>query len=81
MQGKSAKRPANVGAPNQLRLHVVLYTVVYMFTLACSNECLLSVAYITASSSIYIDGVVAVRPARPIMLLLPSLLQLITELQ
>ena len=32
-----------------------------MFTLASSNECFLSVAYITASSSIYIDGVVAAR--------------------
>jgi hypothetical protein len=53
-----------------------------MFTLASSNECFLSVAYITGSSSIYIDGVVAARPARPIVwLLLPSLLQLLTELQ
>ena len=56
--------------------------MIYMFVLACSNECLLSVAYITASSSIYIDGVVVVGPAWPIMLLLPSLLlQLIAELQ
>jgi len=45
-----------------------------MFTLASSNECFLSVAFITASSTIYIDGIVAVHPARLIMwLLLPSL--------
>jgi len=56
--------------------------MIYMFTLACSNEFLLSVAYITASSTLYIDGVLAARPARPIVwLLLPSVLQLITELQ
>jgi len=53
-----------------------------MFTLAFSNECSFSVAYITASSTLYIDGVLAARPARPIVwLLLPSVLQLITELQ
>jgi hypothetical protein len=54
-----------------------------MFTLASSNECSFSVAYITASSStIYINGVVATRPARLIVyLLLHSVLQLITELQ
>ena len=83
MQGKSAKRPANVGpanvgAPNQRRLHD------NMFTLASSNECFFSVAYyITASSSMYINGAVAARPAWPIVwLLLPSVgLQLITELQ
>jgi len=45
-----------------------------MFTLASSNECFFSVAYITASSSIYINSVVAARPAWPIVwLLLPSL--------
>ena len=45
-----------------------------MFTLASSNECFLSVAFITASSTIYIDGIVAVPPARLIVwLLLPSL--------
>ena len=46
-----------------------------MFTLASSNECFFSVAYITASSSsIYINGIVAVHPARLIVwLLLPSL--------
>ena len=77
MQGKSAKRrTANVGAPNQRQL-------IYMFTLASSNECFFSVAYIAASSTIYIDGVVATRPVRLIVwLLLPSVgLQLITELQ
>jgi len=53
-----------------------------MFTLASSNECSFSVAYITASSTIYINGVVVTRPAWPIVrLLLPSVLQLITELQ
>ena len=53
-----------------------------MFTLASSNECSFSVAYTTASSTIYINGVVATRPARLIVyLLLPSVLQLITELQ
>ena len=56
---------------------------VYMSTLASSNECFLSVAFITASSTIYINGVVAARQAWPIVwLLLPSVgLQLITELQ
>ena len=45
-----------------------------MFTLASSNECFLSVAFITASSTIYIKGIVAVHPARLIVwLLLPSL--------
>ena len=77
MQGKSAKRPANVGAPNQRRLHG------NMFTLASSNECFFSVAYITASSSMYINGARAARPAWPIVwLLLPSVgLLSITELQ
>jgi len=77
MQGKSDKRPANVGAPNQGGY------MIYMFTLASSNECFFSVAYITASSSIYINGVVAARPAWPIVwLLLPSVgLLSITELQ
>jgi len=78
MQGKSAKRPANVGAPNQRRLQI------YMFTLASSNECFFSVAYITASSSIYINSVVAARLAWPIVwwLLLPSVgLLSTTELQ
>ena len=54
----------------------------YMFTLASSNECSFSVVYTTASSTIYNNGVVATRPARLIVwLLLPSVLQLITELQ
>ena len=45
-----------------------------MFTLASSNECFLSVAFITASSTIHINVVVATRPARLIVwLLLPSL--------
>ena len=45
-----------------------------MYTLATSNECFFSVAYIAASSTIYIDGVVATRPVRLIVwLLLPSL--------
>ena len=46
-----------------------------MFTLASSNECFLSVAFITASSTIYINGIVAVHPARLIvwLLLRPSL--------
>ena len=57
--------------------------MLYMYTLATSNECFFSVAYIAASSTIYIDGVVATRPVRLIVwLLLPSVgLQLITELQ
>ena len=57
--------------------------VMYMFTLVSSNECFFSVAYITASSSIYSNGVVAARPAWPIVwLLLPSIgLLSITELQ
>ena len=56
--------------------------MLYMYTLATSNECFFSVAYIAASSTI-IDGVVATRPVRLIVwLLLPSVgLQLITELQ
>ena len=41
-----------------------------MFTLASSNECFLSVAFITASSTIYINGIVAVHPARLIVWLL-----------
>ena len=80
MQGKSAKRPANVGAPNQRRLHVYVYNP----ALASSNECFFPFClYITASSSIYINGAVAARPAWPIVwLLLPSVgLQIITELQ
>ena len=71
MQGKSAKRPANIGAPNLNRSYMI-----YMVTLASSNECFFSVAYITGSSSIYINGVsiyingvVVARPAWPIMLL------------
>ena len=63
-------QPANVGVPNKRRLHD------YMFTLTSSNECFFSVAYITGSSSIYINGVsiyingvVVARPAWPIMLL------------
>ena len=77
MQGKSTKRPANVGAPNQGG------EMLYMSTLASSNECFLSVAYITASSTIYIDVVVAGRscPADCVVLLPSVGLQLITELQ
>ena len=76
MQGKSTKRPANVGAPQ------INGGYMYMFTLVSSNECSFSVAYITASSTIHINVVVATRPARLIVwLLLPSVLQLITELQ
>ena len=48
-----------------------------MFNLFSSNECFLSVAFITALSSIYTNGVVVARCARPIVwLLLPSLVPL-----
>ena len=71
MQGKSPKRPANVGAPNH-------GGYMYMYTLASTNECFFSVAYIAASSTI-IDGVVAARPARPIVCVVTSSLPTITN--
>ena len=68
MQGKSAKRPANVGAPNQGgKMYICLPS-----RLLTNVSSLLPL--LQASSTIYINGIVAVHPARLIVwLLLPSL--------
>ena len=63
-----------VSLPKGLRMYVhqIKAAKCIYVSLASSNECFLSVAYIIASSSVYIDGVVAARPARPIVCVVTS---------